>query len=140
VSDRDSGTQGGFDARYAPVFQPGFVGDDDGDPRALGIGAPVQQPGAPADGQAAGRPPVRRRRLVDRFVVAIWLVGAALITVGVSGVTGLMLGSDRGPSEITPDYMILVIVTQVSPWLIATGLATLIGTLFLLAARWERRP
>ena len=49
-------------------------------------------------------------------------------------------GIGRRPSEITPGCPILVITTPVSPELRAQGLATVIGTPFQIASRWERRP
>lgn len=136
----DGGRQEGFDSRFDAVFQPGFVEETGGGGlQRLGL-----DPATGPDAGTAGDPsaaPVRRRPMVDRFVVAIWIVGALLLGAGIAGISGLVLGFDRsGSSQITPDYLILVIVTQVSPWLIAVGLAALIGTLFLLAARWERRP
>lgn len=140
MRNRDGSTQEGFDSRFDAAFQPGFSEADDGGV----VRRPVLQPGAdtasrPTDEATVGTR--RRRPLVDRFVVAIWIVGTLLLATGIAGINSLVLGFDRsGSSEITPDYLILVIVTQVSPWLIAVGLAALIGTLFLLAARWERRP
>ncbi|WP_291036979.1 hypothetical protein [Herbiconiux sp.] len=140
MRNRDDSTQEGFDSRFDAAFQPGFTETDDGGGlQRLGL-EPGAAPSSPPtlDGSAATRRP---RPLVDRFVVAIWILGALLLATGIAGINSLVLGFDRsGSSEITPDYLILVIVTQVSPWLIAVGLAALIGTLFLLAARWERRP
>jgi hypothetical protein len=136
----DGRTQEGFDSRFDAAFQPGFTeADHGGGLRQLGF-----EPGTDPTSRAAddaSTAPRRPRPLVDRFVVAIWIVSVLLLGVGIAGINSLVLGFDRsGSSEITPDYLILVIVTQVSPWLIAVGLAALIGTLFLLAARWERRP
>ncbi|MFB2584035.1 hypothetical protein [Herbiconiux liukaitaii] len=123
-----------YDSRFDRAFQPGFV---EAEPAATGLeGLGLGQENRVPDVAA----PARRRRLVDRFVVILWLVGAAVLGLGVAGMLSLVLGFDRQSSEITPDYLILVIMTQVSPWLIAIGLSTLIGTLFLIASRWERRP
>ncbi|MCS5720522.1 hypothetical protein N1028_09335 [Herbiconiux sp. CPCC 203407] len=140
MRNSDGRMQEGFDSRFDAAFQPGFTeADDGGGLQRLGLEPGVSPSARPTgEGSAAARRP---RPLVDRFVVTIWIVSVLLLAVGIAGINSLVLGFDRsGSSEITPDYLILVIVTQVSPWLIAVGLAALIGTLFLLAARWERRP
>ncbi|SDZ01805.1 hypothetical protein [Herbiconiux ginsengi] len=124
-----------FDSRFDAAFQPGF--DD-----SFGIGfaeAVRSVETAPRTGPLEGAPAPRARPLVDRFVIALWVIGAGLLGLGLVGVTNAMVSfsSSYGP---TPDYLIGVVFAQLAPWLVAIGLATLIGTLFLLAIRWEHRP
>ncbi|WP_382305835.1 hypothetical protein [Herbiconiux sp. UC225_62] len=125
-----------FDSRFDAAFQPGF--DD-----SIGIGFAEVGRGVesePLTGPLEGSPAPRARPLVDRFVIALWAIGAGLLVFGVVGVTNAMVRFSSSSYGPTPDYIVGVVLAQLAPWLVAIGLATLIGTIFLLAIRWEHRP
>jgi hypothetical protein len=124
-----------YDSRFDAAFQPGF--ED-----ALGIDfSEVTRDGLDRGDRSETDAPARVRPLIDRFVIALWIAGVALIVAGVIGVTSAMFGftssTTSGPS---PDYLMSIVFAQLAPWLFSIGIATLVGTLFLLAVRWERRP
>ncbi|MFB2598630.1 hypothetical protein ACEXQE_12610 [Herbiconiux sp. P17] len=125
-----------FDSRFDAAFQPGF--DDSPE-----LGFAEFSPGVEAAdlaGPLEGSPTPRDRPLVDRFVIALWAIGVGLLAFGVVGVTNAMVRFSSSSYGPTPDYIIGVLFAQLAPWLVAIGLATLIGTVFLLAVRWEHRP
>ncbi|TAJ46324.1 MAG: hypothetical protein EPO52_17470 [Herbiconiux sp.] len=133
---RDTRDDRSFDSRFDAVFQPGFdetAGDlpvFESDDVAIGDGPrdPAVVPGS------------RRLRLIDRFVIALWVIGALMIVLGVAAssvTTGYYGGS---LIEFTPDFFMISVLSLSSQWLVPVGLVTLVGTVFLLAVRWERRP
>jgi hypothetical protein len=132
---RESTHDNPYDSRFDPAFQPGFdegaatLPDYDGIDVLLGGG--TDDPGEPR------RPPRAARPLVDRFVVLLWVVGAGLVVLGIAMV--FTLSTNDPSSDFTQNYMMILMLSQLSPWLVLAGLATLIGTVFLLATRWERR-
>jgi len=131
---RDTTDDREFDSRFDAAFQPGFdetFGFTDVSARA---------PEPRAESEIAVVAPIRRRALIDRFVVALWAIGAALVGAGFLGISGTIVGFGRSTYGPTPDYIVGLFFAQLAPWLVAIGLATLIGTLFLLAIRWEHRP
>ncbi len=144
---RDSTPERTYDSRFDRAFQPGFDEPDhssssaradqvDADAAAL-----FDDPGRHGDGAAfdgAGARFVRPRRLVDGFVVALWVVGAALLAGGAVVLTALN-EAIYSSSGFTQNYPMLMMMFQLSPWLSLLGLATLIGTVFLLATRWDAR-
>jgi hypothetical protein len=125
-----------FDSRFDAAFQPGF--DDSSGTGFAEIARGVET--ARLTGALEGSPAPRDRPLVDRFVIALWAIGVGLLVFGVVGVTNAMVRFSSSSYGPTPDYIIGVLFAQLAPWLVAIGLATLIGTIFLLAIRWEHRP
>ena len=125
-----------FNSRFDAAFQPGF--DD-----SAAIGFAEVTRGVETDQLTAaleGSPAPRNRPLVDRFVIALWAIGVALLVFGVLGVSNAVVRFSSSSYGPTPDYILGVLLAQLAPWLVAIGLATLIGTVFLLAIRWEHRP
>ena len=124
-----------FDSRFDAAFQPGFE-HAPSDAALYDAFAQLGSTDPDADVRAETAP-YRVRPLIDRFVVALWIVGAALLVLGLGIVlsgNSLFAGSfTSAPSEL------LIALSQLSQWMVPIGLATLVGTLFLLAGRWERR-
>ncbi|WP_440710930.1 hypothetical protein [Herbiconiux sp. YIM B11900] len=126
-----------FDSRFDAAFQPGF--DDrmpapaDHDP--FGFDTLGGDLGAEAESGAGV--PLRPARLVDRFLVAIWAVGVGIVVLGFGGMFA-SASSYYGVSGGGPDYL-AILAMQFSPWLIVVGIATLVGSLFLVAVRSDRR-
>ncbi|MGA1838945.1 hypothetical protein VD659_18660 [Herbiconiux sp. 11R-BC] len=130
---RDTTSEREYDSRFDPAFQPGFEPADDDFAGLFAAPGPDEAPElAVAE---------VRRRLVDRFVVVLWVVGGVLAVGGGALLVNSMGGFLRADSSssFTFEYQMLVMLYQLSPYLITVGLATLVGTLFLLAVRWERR-
>jgi hypothetical protein len=132
-----------IDPRFNPAYQPGFdpskhspeptatvpVVDDEP--------APIEQPAASV-AVAPARATLSRRR--NPVLVALWVLSALFVA---SGVYGLQLIGDRvaalGKSGGFggADYYLLQSYTILAPLLIGLGLATALGTLFVLAVRWK---
>ena len=105
------------------------------DPLTPAQPASAAEPIAPAEVYAA----VRR---VDPYLVALWVISAVLVGAGIYSlrligdrITALTSSGDFGG----PGYYLLQAFTIGAPMLIVLGLATAVGTVFLLAAR-SRRP
>jgi len=124
-----------FDSRFDAAFQPGFDDTSGEVPGFESEGLAFER-----DDAAAAPAPRSVRRLVDRFVVALWVVGVVLVVAGIAAssvTTGFYGGS---LINFTPDFFMISVLSLSSQWLVPVGLATLVGTVFLLAVRWERRP
>jgi hypothetical protein len=141
-SHQRSDDRGAFDSRFDAAFQPGFEPEAaPADTGALGLlGFDDPAPSASHDEPQAVPVPRRApaRPLIDGFIVALWVVGGVAALGGV-----LLMAAAPGlaaSSEFTQNYLMLVMLAQAAPLLLALGLATVIGTIFLLATRWERRP
>ncbi|WP_368499626.1 hypothetical protein [Herbiconiux sp. A18JL235] len=144
---RDSTPERTYDSRFDRAFQPGFEEPDpfaassgsdqiDTDAASLFDDSGLTGDEGASEGRGAGF--LRPRRLVDGFVVALWVVGAALVVGGIVVLTALN-EAIYSSSGFTQNYPMLMMMFQLSPWLTLLGLATLIGTVFLLATRWDAR-
>jgi hypothetical protein len=126
--DTGDGPRAAFDTRFDAAFQPGY--QDDLDLRVLELGDDLDVP----------EPAPLYRPLVDRFVVAIWLVGALLVIVPLI-VIAVLAGDRTNLTGSDPAaFVVYSLLSSLTPFVLAVGLATLVGSLFLLAHRWERRP
>lgn len=127
-----------FDSRFDAAFQPGFEETSSALPvfesESVLFG---DTEGSETSAATATRP---ARGLVDRFVVVLWIIGVAFIAGGVvsSAITTGLYGSSL--VNFTPDFFMISVLSLSSQWLVPVGLATLVGTVFLLAVRWEHRP
>jgi len=124
-----------FDSRFDAAFQPGFDDTSSSLPVFVSGGLELD-----VDEASAGPEARPARRLIDRFVVALWIIGLALVAGGIAAssvTTGFYGGS---LINFTPDFFMISVLSLSSQWLVPVGLATLVGTVFLLAVRWERRP
>lgn len=137
---RETSSEREFDSRFDAAFQPGFddpvpgqrAGLDEFDP--FGFDEALDRPGEGGDRQPVARSAVR---LIDRFLIAIWVLGAAFVVLGIGGVS-YGARSYYGTEGGGPDYFSIVAM-QFSPWLIVIGLGTFVGSVFLLASRSDRR-
>ena len=144
-----------FDPRFDPAFQPGYEGPivpaapaaERRAPEPPHIGAPPPGRPAPESAPGGGMAPADEPQVEDAplapgrnpFLIALGAM-AVLLTVG-----GLYLVSRlrdifvdvRAASEV--DYVTLQVLMNAAPLVVVLGLATGIGVLFLLAARWKRR-
>ncbi|MET0806872.1 MAG: hypothetical protein ABWX66_01885 [Lacisediminihabitans sp.] len=82
-------------------------------------------------------------RRIDPYLIALWVISAVLIGAGIYSlrligdrITALTSSGDFGG----PGYYLLQAFTIGAPMLIVLGLATAVGTVFLLAARGRRVP
>ncbi len=129
---RDSRDERSFDSRFDVAFQPGFDETSGALPEFESLGFDDDAPLASAAPSS--------RRLVDRFVVILWILGVALTAAGIGA--SVVSSSLYSGSQInfTPDFFMISVLSLSSQWLVPVGLATLVGTVFLLAVRWEHRP
>jgi hypothetical protein len=134
-----------FDPRFDPAFQPGYDGPlAEAKPvtRAKPVASvpealPAVRDPAPEREPEPEDEPVSRRTnpfLITLGVVAILLLGGGLYVV--SRLRDLFADT-QSTSDF--DYVTLQVLMYAAPLVLVLGLATGIGVLFLLAARWGRR-
>lgn len=121
------GDGSGFDSRFDAAFQPGF--DDDVDLRVFDD-VDRSEPAVTVEPAPVA--------LVDRFVVAIWAVGVALVVAPIVAIL-VIAEQQRNATLDQGGFVVYSLVSSLTPFLLALGVATLVGSLFLLAHRWERR-
>ena len=144
-----------FDPRFDPAFQPGYAG-----PIASELPAPqpVSAPAvaaAPPTALSAAPPPAMSAvavpipdlptaepadgRRVNPFVIGLGVVSIVLMLGGGYLITLLqqMFAASQG-SQTTFDYATFQALVYGAPLLIALGVATAIGILFVSAVRWWR--
>jgi hypothetical protein len=147
-----------FDPRFDPAFQRGFVDDGSRSPQryggieALGLGAepigPAPQPLESLESReavAAEAPahpePVAVSLERNPWVKVLWIIAPVFIIAGVIGQAWsqslLFDGSFvRDPSPFV-SYVVPSVVQAVGPGMVLTGLAALVGVVFLHAVRWR---
>jgi hypothetical protein len=132
-----------IDPRFNPAYQPGFDPSKHSPVAAMAPAAvplvedepvSVDQP----DPAPAAITAVRRRNPV---LIALWVLSALFVA---SGIYGLQLIGDRvavlgdNGGFGGADYYLLQSYVILAPLLIALGLATAVGTLFVFAVRWRK--
>ena len=133
-----------FDPRFDPAFQPGYDGPLSSSkpvakarpaasvPEALPVvPLPVSDEPAVEDDPAPRRP--------NPFLIALGAVAILLLGGGLYVVSRLrdLFADTQSTSDF--DYVTLQVLMYAAPLVLVLGLATGIGVLFLLAARWGRR-
>ncbi|MBG6054870.1 hypothetical protein IWX81_001281 [Salinibacterium sp. CAN_S4] len=144
-----------FDPRFDPAFQRGFVDDDSRAPQrhggieALGLGGePIGLPPQPVESREAAvaevpahPEPVAVSLEGNPWVKVLWVIAPVFILGGLIGQAWaqslLFNGSfTSGPSAFE-SYVVPSVVQAVGPWMVLTGLAALVGVVFLHAVRWR---
>lgn len=153
----------GFDPRFDAAFQPGYdptkhaasavtvtahepvhlsqpaglrvesAAGPAGPAEAVPVSVPVPAEGAAIESAASAQP---KRR--NPLLVSLWIISAVLVAIGAYGLRLIAdrvnsLGTSGGFGEA--DYYLMQAYTVLSPLLITLGIATAIGTVFLLALR-----
>ena len=153
-----------FDPRFDPAFQPGYAGPIAAGPSAAKLvpapptalsaappAAPTAAPTAMSAEVSAAMSTVAAPlpdtttdksadgRRVNPFVIGLGVVSIVLILGGVYLITLLqqMFAVSQG-SQTTFDYATFQALMYGAPLLIALGIATAIGVLFIFAVRWWR--
>ena len=133
-----------FDPRFDPAFQPGYEGPlssakpaAKSRPAASVPEALVVVPTPVPDEPVAEDEPVSRR--TNPFLIALGAVAILLLGGGLYVVSRLrdLFADTQSTSDF--DYVTLQVLMYAAPLVLVLGLATGIGVLFLLAARWGRR-
>lgn len=150
----------GFDPRFDAAFQPGYDPTKHAasavtvtahepvhlpQPAALGVESaagpaevlPVPVP-VPAEGAAIESATSAQPKRRNPLLVSLWIISAVLVAIGAYGLRLIAdrvnsLGTSGGFGEA--DYYLMQAYTVLSPLLITLGIATAIGTVFLLATR-----
>ena len=150
-----------FDPRFDPAFQRGYVDDGSGAPQpyrgieALGLEALGLEAGpvgpAPLEplesrdaavAQAQAHPePLTVSLQGNPWIRVLWVIAPVFVLGGVIGQawsqTLLFSGSyASGPSGFA-SYVAPSVMQSVGPWMVLTGLAALVGVVFLHAVRWR---
>lgn len=80
------------------------------------------------------------------FIIALWIIGPALIIGGLILQVRTILGTyfssgfaGSSSAEVPIDMVMQQVIYTLSPALTATGLATVVGLLFFHALRWRSR-
>ena len=157
MSDDDTAAR--IDPRFDPAFQRGFEGAVTTTRRRALPGVPpvlpAQQqivpppvsPPAPAAVPAPAPTTVADDEAVEElaargmnpFVVGLWVVAAVLVLVGGYLAQWVRTTFLTDSVSTNVDYVTIEIVKYGAPLLIALGLATAIGLLFLHAVAWRKR-
>ena len=98
----------------------------------------VEQIAASPDNSAVEQP----ARHVNKYLIALWVISVLFIAAGITVVRQIGLRLDAlnvagGGSGF--DYYLLQVYTTAAPLLVLLGLATAVGTLFVLAATRAHR-
>ena len=143
-----------FDPRFDPAFQRGYVDDGSGAPQpyrgieALGFGAEPLGPAPlePLESRDAAVAQAHPEPLVvslqgNPWIRVLWVIAPVFVLGGVIGQawsqTLLFSGSyASGPSGFA-SYVAPSVMQSVGPWMVLTGLAALVGVVFLHAVRWR---
>ena len=143
-----------FDPRFDPAFQRGYVDDGSGAPQpyrgieALELGAePVgPAPLEPLESRDAAVAQAHPEPLAvslqgNPWIRVLWVIAPVFVLGGVIGQawsqTLLFSGSyASGPSGFA-SYVAPSVMQSVGPWMVLTGLAALVGVVFLHAVRWR---
>lgn len=135
-----------FDPRFDPAFQPGYVAPPTStsttrpaQPPAVTSPPPAVLPDVVSSVSEAVLEDVASARRLNPFVVALGVVSLSLVLGGLYMVLhGRQLySSTGGVSEF--NYVTFQVVIYGAPLMIALGIATAIGILFLFATRWRSR-
>ena len=143
-----------FDPRFDPAFQRGYVDDGPGAPQpyrgieALGFGAEPLGPAPlePLESRDAAVAQAHPEPLAvslqgNPWIRVLWVIAPVFVLGGVIGQawsqTLLFSGSyASGPSGFA-SYVAPSVMQSVGPWMVLTGLAALVGVVFLHAVRWR---
>ena len=144
-----------FDPRFDPAFQRGYVDDGSGAPQpyrgieALGLEAEPEplEPLESRDAAVAQAPAQAHPELLaislqgNPWIRVLWVIAPVFVLGGVIGQawsqTLLFSGSyASGPSGFA-SYVAPSVMQSVGPWMVLTGLAALVGVVFLHAVRWR---
>ena len=75
------------------------------------------------------------------WVTVLWVIAAVFVVAGVAGQTFAQT-SVRGSvslagADVFMTYVVPSVLQSICPWLVLTGLAALVGVVFLHAVRWR---
>jgi hypothetical protein len=138
-----------FDPRFDPAFQPGYVAPPTQPTRRNPLPAVVPPPPTPlplvvptAVEVTGVEPPVVESASpggINPFVIGLGAVSVVLVLGGLylTAQARELYSSSAGASGF--DYATFQVVIYGAPLMIAVGIATAIGILFLFAARWWHR-
>lgn len=131
-----------FDPRFDPAFQRGFDGPTRTASQQSDDAAPDSPPLVRIDPEAAAPTDTELEDLPARrgnpFLIALTALAAALTVGGLALVFQLRTIFGDGTANSDFDYITLQTLTIGAPILVGLGVATGIGVLFVLAARWGR--
>jgi hypothetical protein len=99
---------------------------------------------APASPVAPAANPGRKPTVTldgNPWVRVLWIIAPVFIIGGVVGQTWsqsrFMGGVTSSASDVLTSYVIPTVAQSICPWMILTGLAALVGVVFLHAVRWR---
>ena len=131
-----------FDPRFDPAFQPGYTGPiaevrPPARPAPVASEPVVVRSAPPAVETVADDDPAPRR--LNPFLVGLGAVALVLVSGGLYLVSRVRDLFADVQSTSSLDYVTIQSLVFGGPLLIALGVATGIGVLFVLATRWDRR-
>jgi len=142
------------DARYQRGYEPGAPADAAAsDSSAFLWPAADNQPAdsvGPTDVGSVPTPdadePLDQFEPRNPFIIALWIVGPALIIGGLVLQARTILGTyfssgfaGSSSAEVPIDMVIQQLIYTFAPAMTSTGLATVVGLLFIHALRWRSR-
>lgn len=149
-----------FDPRFDPAFQRGYDGGGASAPRTVPgqargqaqgqapIGLPPESanPARPVAPDAAGADlPAHPEPAVslagNPWVRVLWVIAPVFVVGGLAGQAWAQSQLMGSYSTTSPDvfaaYIVPAVAQAICPWMVLTGLAALIGVVFLNAVRWR---
>ena len=147
---------GDFDPRFDAEFQRGYEGAGGSAPRQRSapprIEAPQQSVNPPRATDARARPDAPAPVVVahpepavtlagNPWITVLWVIAGVFVLGGLAGQIYAQTifggGLSTGAGDVFRTYVIPGIIQSVCPWMILTGLAALVGVVFLHAVRWR---
>jgi hypothetical protein len=133
-----------FDPRFDPAFQPGYDGPlAEVQPATKGKTVASVPEALPAVQAPVSHEPVIEDdpapRRMNPFLISLAAAAILLLGGGLYLVSRMrdLFADTQSTSDF--DYITLQVLMGVAPLVLVLGLATGVGMLFLLAARWDRR-
>ncbi|MGV8970718.1 MAG: hypothetical protein ACOH10_00225 [Rhodoglobus sp.] len=142
-----------FDPRFDPAFQRGYVEGTSAAPKQVKRPAAI---GLPPEPLAAQAPDTRAAAVAEPlahpepavvslagnpWIRVLWIIAPVFIIGGLAGqawAQSRMFGNfnANGPDVFTT-YIVPAVAQSICPWMVLTGLAALVGVVFLHAVRWR---
>ena len=145
-----------FDPRFDPAFQRGYEGGGGGAPRQqpapTRVEAPQESVNPPQAMDVRARPDAPAPVVVahpepaetlagNPWIAVLWVIAGVFVLGGLAGQIYAQTifggGMSTGAGDVFRTYVIPGIIQSVCPWMILTGLAALVGVVFLHAVRWR---
>ena len=141
-----------FDPRFDPAFQRGYVEGGAPAPRQVQRPAVIDLPPEPSRPETAdardaevvtpqAHPEPSVTLAGNPWIRVLWVIAPVFILGGLAGQAwsqSRLFGSvNPNGTGVFMSYVVPAVAQSICPWMVLTGLAALIGVVFLHAVRWR---